>query len=95
MVLRVLCFSLRMVVSVLMGVGYLTLFERKVMAFCQHRKGPEMVGVAGLAQPFADGLKLLVKEYFYPGCSNKILYLGGRFVMLSHSLVLWSCRPGI
>lgn len=83
-----MCFSLRMVIMVLLRVGFLTLFERKVIAFCQHRKGPEMVGVGGLAQPFADGLKLLRKEYFFPRCSNKFLYLGGRFIMLCHSLVL-------
>nr|WBP69650.1 NADH dehydrogenase subunit 1 [Propeamussium sp. mt1] len=90
-----MCFSISLVLVVLLSVGFLTLFERKVIAFCQRRKGPEMVGFCGLGQPIADGLKLLSKEFFFPGCSNKFLYLFGPFVMLFHSLILWSCSPGV
>ena len=50
--------------SVLISVAYLTLLERKVMASIQRRRGPSVVGIFGLLQPFSDGLKLFVKEIF-------------------------------
>jgi len=54
------------VVPLLLGVAYLTLAERKVMASMQRRVGPNVVGVLGLLQPLADGLKLLIKETVLP-----------------------------
>ena len=50
----------------LIAVAYLTYAERKVLAFSQLRKGPNVVGPFGLLQPFADGLKLLIKETIVP-----------------------------
>ena len=47
---------------ILMSVAFITIAERKVMASMQRRCGPNAVGVYGLLQPFADALKLLVKE---------------------------------
>jgi NADH-ubiquinone oxidoreductase chain 1 len=60
----ILCILLKIlgiVVPLLLGVAYLTLAERKVMASIQRRKGPNVVGLLGLFQPLADGLKLLLK----------------------------------
>ena len=51
-----------LVLPLLIGVAFLTLAERKVMASMQRRKGPNVVGLFGIFQPIADGLKLLVKE---------------------------------
>ena len=50
------------VVPMLIAVAYFTLAERKVIASIQRRRGPNVVGIWGLLQPLADGLKLLVKE---------------------------------
>ena len=60
------------VVPLLLAVAYLTYAERKVIAAMQLRKGPNVVGPLGLLQPFADGLKLLLKETVIPGGANRV-----------------------
>jgi len=66
---------LSIVVPLLIAVAYFTLAERKVMGIIQRRKGPNVVGVFGLLQPLADGLKLLVKETIIPSDANKIIFI--------------------
>ena len=57
-ILNVVLKSLALIVPLLVAVAYLTLLERKVMASMQQRRGPNVVGLFGLLQPLADGLKL-------------------------------------
>jgi NADH-quinone oxidoreductase subunit H len=71
-------------------VAYATLLERKVMAGIQRRRGPSVVGVFGLGQPFADGLKLFIKEIF-TGKSNKYLFLFAPVMFLARIIELVSC----
>src|SRR5208283_1674441 len=66
--------SLALIVPVLIGVAYLTWFERKVMGAIQLRKGPNVVGPFGLAQPFADAIKMLMKETITPAGADKLLF---------------------
>ena len=68
--------GLMVIVGVLVSVGYLTLVERKVLGLIQGRRGPNVVGVWGVLQPLADGLKLLKKEIIVPRSASKGLYLG-------------------
>nr|YP_003058267.1 NADH dehydrogenase subunit 1 [Argopecten irradians irradians]ABH07609.1 NADH dehydrogenase subunit 1 [Argopecten irradians irradians] len=93
--MSVLVWSVSFYVVVLLSVAYLTLFERKVLAASQVRKGPEMVGWLGVFQPFADGVKLFSKEYFTPSSSNSILFFLGPCLMLLHAFFLWGCSPGV
>ena len=67
--------ALALLVPLLIGVAYLTLAERKVLAAIQIRKGPNVVGPFGLLQPFADALKMLMKETIIPSGANRILFL--------------------
>ena len=59
---------------ILIGIAFLTLFERKFLGYIQDRKGPNKVGVVGLLQPFSDVVKLLNKEFFFIDKMNLYLY---------------------
>ena len=67
--------SLIIIVPVLIAVAFFTLLERKIMAGIHRRRGPNVVGILGILQPFADGLKLLIKETIIPSRANKIIFL--------------------
>jgi NADH-quinone oxidoreductase subunit H len=77
----------------LIAVAYLTYFERKVLAFSQLRKGPNVVGPFGLWQPFADGLKLLIKETIIPSGANRVVFIIAPVITFTLSLVAWAVIP--
>jgi NADH-quinone oxidoreductase subunit H len=81
------------IIPLLISVAYMTLVERKVIGSMQLRKGPNVVGFAGLLQPLADGLKLLLKETILPKHSNRILFLLSPFITFVLSLIGWSVIP--
>ena len=80
-------------IPILMTVAFVTIAERKVMAAMQRRCGPNAVGIWGLLQPFADALKLLVKEIIIPRQSNRLLFIIGPCITLIFALIGWSIIP--
>ena len=78
----------------LMGcVAYLTLWERKMIGWMHVRLGPNRVGPAGLLQPIADALKLLMKEIVVPSKANKALFVIAPVMTIMPALAAWSVVP--
>lgn len=82
-----------LLVPILVSIAILTLIERKVMGSMQKRRGPNVVGVFGLLQPFADGLKLLLKETIFPQASIRFLFFLSPIILFSLNLFLWFLVP--
>jgi NADH-quinone oxidoreductase subunit H len=80
-------------IPIILCVAYLTLAERKVIGYMQVRIGPNRVGWNGLLQPFADVLKLLVKEIVVPTGANRFLFVLAPMLSLMPALAAWAVIP--
>lgn len=89
---RMVAFLLAMV-PVLLAMAYFTLAERKRRSAMQRRQGPNLVGVYGLTQPLADGLKLFLKEFMLPSSANARRFVMAPRVLFSLRLVSWVVVP--
>jgi NADH-quinone oxidoreductase subunit H len=84
---------LAVVVPLLLAIAYFTYAERKVLAFSQLRKGPNVVGPGGLLQPIADGIKLLMKETVVPSGANRVVFVAAPILTFTLALVAWAVIP--
>ena len=80
-------------VGVILIVAFSTYFERKVIGRMQARIGPNRVGPLGLGQPFADVLKLLIKEVVVPAQSSRFLFVIAPLLALIPALATWAVIP--
>jgi NADH-quinone oxidoreductase subunit H len=80
-------------VVILLCVAYLILWERKLIGWMHVRLGPNRVGPAGLLQPIADVLKLLLKEVIQPSAANRWLYLIAPIMTVVPALAVWAVIP--
>ncbi len=85
--------SLALIVPLLIGVAYLTYAERKVLGAMQMRKGPNVTGPFGLWQPFADALKMIMKETIIPAGANRALFVLAPVITFSLAVVAWAVIP--
>ena len=74
-------------VPMLLCVAFMTIIERKAMGSMQRRIGPNVVGYYGVLQPFADALKLVVKEQIIPAQANKAMFYLAPMISLVFSLL--------
>lgn len=80
-------------VPILLSVAFITVIERKVIGSMQRRIGPNVVGYYALLQPFADALKLVIKEQIIPSQANKVLFFLAPIITLIFSLLGWLVIP--
>lgn len=91
-----LSYSISILISyiiAMLAIAFYTLIERKLLGYMQLRKGPNKVRLMGIPQPFADAIKLFLKEQSYPTLSNIILFTAAPIMRLILSLLLWAIYP--
>jgi NADH-quinone oxidoreductase subunit H len=85
--------SLLIIISLLTGFAYLTLFERRALARIQVRIGPNRAGPWGLLQPVADGIKLIFKEELIPAQADRALFILAPMLVVIPALILVAVVP--
>ena len=80
-------------VPLMLTVAYFTYAERKLIGFIQNRIGPNRVGWRGLLQPFADLIKMMLKEVIIPSNANRFLFLLAPVVSLTTAFAAWAVIP--
>jgi NADH-quinone oxidoreductase subunit H len=84
---------LPLVIVLILCVAFLTYIERKVIGYMQNRIGPNRVGPRGWFQPFADTIKLIVKEVVIPSRANPFLFLFAPLLAIVPALAAWAVIP--
>jgi NADH-quinone oxidoreductase subunit H len=82
-----------LILPVLVSVALIVWLDRRVWAFVQKRKGPNVVGPFGLFQSLADALKYIFKEIIIPSSANKIIFVLAPIITLTLALISWAVIP--
>ncbi len=82
-----------LLIPVLVTVAMIVWLDRRVWAFVQKRRGPNVVGPFGLLQSLADALKYIFKEIIIPASSNKIIFILAPIVTMTLALIAWAVIP--
>ncbi len=82
-----------LLIPVLVSVAMIVWLDRRVWAFVQKRRGPNVVGPFGLLQTLADALKYIFKEIIIPASANKIIFILAPIVTMSLALIAWAVVP--
>ena len=82
-----------LLIPILVSVAMIVWLDRRVWAFVQKRRGPNVVGPFGLLQSLADALKYVFKEIIIPSSSNKIIFILAPIVTMTLALVAWAVIP--
>ena len=82
-----------LLLPVLVSVALIVWLDRRVWAFVQKRRGPNVVGPFGLLQTLADALKYIFKEIIIPASSNKVIFILAPIITLTLSLISWAVIP--
>ena len=82
-----------LLIPVLVSVALIVWLDRRVWAFVQKRKGPNVVGPFGLLQTLADALKFIFKEIIIPASANKVIFVLAPIVTLTLALIAWAVIP--
>ena len=82
-----------LLLPVLVSVALIVWLDRRIWAFVQKRKGPNVVGPFGLLQTLADALKYLFKEIIVPASANKFIFILAPIITLTLSLIAWAVIP--
>ena len=94
MIIQFIIFSLIKIILILVSVAYYTAAERKIMGAIHRRRGPNVVGVWGLVQPIADGVKLVLKQLPIPSHTVRVIFLAAPVIVFVFALIVWSVIPG-
>ena len=82
-----------LLLPILVSVALIVWLDRRVWAFVQKRKGPNVVGPFGLFQTVADALKYIFKEIIIPASANKTIFVLAPIITLTLSLIAWAVVP--
>ena len=82
-----------LLIPILVSVALIVWFDRRVWAFVQKRRGPNVVGPFGLLQTFADALKYMFKEIIIPASANKVIFILAPIVTMTLALIAWAVIP--
>jgi len=82
-----------LLIPILVAVAMIVWLDRRVWAFVQKRRGPNVVGPFGLFQSLADALKYMFKEIIIPASANKIIFILAPIITMTLALAAWAVIP--